>query len=97
MKFLMEGFMDVIAAYRSGHENAIASMGTALTPEHVTHLKQITKKVVLTYDGDDAGQNAIAKSLDLLKDFVVEIVRIPNKMDPDEFVQRHSPKRLQIC
>lgn len=44
MKFLMEGFMDVIAAYRSGHENAIASMGTALTPEHVTHLKQITKK-----------------------------------------------------
>lgn len=53
--------------------------------------------MVLTYDGDDAGQNAIAKSLDLLKDFVVEIVRIPNKMDPDEFVQRHSPKRLQIC
>ena len=90
--FLMEGFMDVIAAYRSGHENAIASMGTALTPEHVTHLKQVTKKVVLTYDGDDAGQNAIAKSLDLLKDFVVEIVRIPNKMDPDEFVQRHSPE-----
>nr|WP_282917428.1 DNA primase [Streptococcus canis] len=90
--FLMEGFMDVIAAYRSGYENAVASMGTALTPEHVHHLKQITKKVVLTYDGDDAGQNAIAKSLELLKDFVVEIVRIPNKMDPDEFVQRHSPE-----
>ncbi|WP_444810735.1 DNA primase [Streptococcus canis] len=90
--FLMEGFMDVIAAYRSGYENAVASMGTALTPEHVNHLKQITKKVVLTYDGDDAGQNAIAKSLELLKDFVVEIVRIPNKMDPDEFVQRHSPE-----
>lgn len=90
--FLMEGFMDVIAAYRSGYENAVASMGTALTPEHVHHLKQITQKVVLTYDGDDAGQNAIAKSLELLKDFVVEIVRIPNKMDPDEFVQRHSPE-----
>ncbi|MDV5972678.1 DNA primase [Streptococcus canis] len=90
--FLMEGFMDVIAAYRSGYENAVASMGTALTSEHVNHLKQITKKVVLTYDGDDAGQNAIAKSLELLKDFVVEIVRIPNKMDPDEFVQRHSPE-----
>ncbi|WP_332058620.1 DNA primase [Streptococcus canis] len=90
--FLMEGFMDVIAAYRSGYENAVASMGTALTPEHVHHLKQITKKVVLTYDGDDAGQNAIAKSLELLKDFVVEIVRIPNKMDPDEFVQRRSPE-----
>lgn len=46
----------------------------------------------MIYDGDDAGQHAIAKSLELLKDFVVEIVRIPNKMDPDEFVQRHSPE-----
>ncbi|MGT2934877.1 DNA primase [Streptococcus castoreus] len=88
--FLMEGFMDVIAAYRSGYENVVASMGTALTSEHVSHLKQVTKKVILIYDGDDAGQNAIAKSLDLLKDFVVEIVRIPNKMDPDEFVQQNS-------
>ncbi|MCK1201479.1 DNA primase [Streptococcus uberis] len=92
--FLMEGFMDVIAAYRAGHENAIASMGTALTNEHVQHLKSLTKKVILTYDGDDAGQNAIAKSLELLKDFQVEIVRIPNKMDPDEFIQKNSPEDL---
>ncbi|MCZ8465750.1 DNA primase [Streptococcus uberis] len=92
--FLMEGFMDVIAAYRAGHENAIASMGTALTNEHVQHLKSLTKKVILTYDGDDAGQNAIAKSLELLKDFQVEIVRIPNKMDPDEFIQKNSPEAL---
>lgn len=92
--FLMEGFMDVIAAYRAGCENAIASMGTALTNEHVQHLKSITKKVILTYDGDDAGQNAIAKSLEILEDFQVEIVRIPNKMDPDEFIQRNSPKEL---
>lgn len=92
--FLMEGFMDVIAAYRAGYGNAIASMGTALTPEHVRHLKQLTQKVVLTYDGDDAGQNAIAKSLELLADFQVEIVKIPNRMDPDEFVQQHSPEAL---
>ncbi|WP_249629029.1 DNA primase [Streptococcus uberis] len=92
--FLMEGFMDVIAAYRAGHENAIASMGTALTNEHVQHLKSLTKKVILTYDGDDAGQKAIAKSLELLKDFQVEIVRIPNKMDPDEFIQKNSPEDL---
>ncbi|MTB58337.1 DNA primase [Streptococcus uberis] len=92
--FLMEGFMDVIAAYRAGHENAIASMGTALTNEHVQHLKSLTKKVILTYDGDDAGQNAIAKSLELLKDFQVEIVRIPHKMDPDEFIQKNSPEDL---
>ncbi|CAW93504.1 DNA primase [Streptococcus equi subsp. equi 4047] len=92
--FLMEGFMDVIAAYRAGYGNTVASMGTALTPEHVRHLKQLTQKVVLTYDGDDAGQNAIAKSLELLADFQVEIVKIPNRMDPDEFVQQHSPEAL---
>ena len=92
--YLMEGFMDVIAAYRAGIENAVASMGTALTPEHVRHLKRYVKKVILTYDGDNAGQNAIAKSLELLKDFNVEIVRVPEQMDPDEFIQKNSPDAL---
>lgn len=88
--YLMEGFMDVIAAYRAGIENVVASMGTALTNEHVRHLKRFTKKVVLTYDGDRAGQNAIDKSLELLSNMTVDIVRIPNKMDPDEFLQANS-------
>ena len=92
--YLMEGFMDVIAAYRAGIENAVASMGTALTPDHVRHLKRYAKKVILTYDGDNAGQNAIAKSLELLKDFNVEIVRVPDQMDPDEFIQKNSPQAL---
>ena len=82
--YVMEGFMDVIAAYRAGIENAVASMGTALTAEHVKHLKKFTKKVILTYDGDNAGQNAIAKSLDILQD--LDMLQIPrlaiyNKMD----------------
>lgn len=93
--YLTEGFMDVIATYRSGIENAVASMGTALTPEHVKHLKKFTKKVVLTYDGDKAGQAAIAKSLEFLKDMTVEIVRIPNQMDPDEFLEKNSPEALK--
>ena len=92
--YLMEGFMDVIAAYRAGVENAVASMGTALTPDHVRHLKRYTKRVILTYDGDSAGQNAIAKSLELLKDFNVEIVHLPEQMDPDEFIQKNSPQAL---
>ncbi len=88
--FLMEGFMDVIAAYKAGVENAVASMGTALTEQHIRRLKALTSTIVMVYDGDAAGQNAIAKSLELLKDFNVEIVQIPNKLDPDEFVQKHS-------
>ncbi|MEX2785185.1 DNA primase [Streptococcus sp. H49] len=93
--YVMEGFMDVIAAYSAGCENAVASMGTALTPDHVSHLKKFTKKVILTYDGDRAGQQAIAKALELLTDLSVEIVRMPNQMDPDEFSQKNSPAALQ--
>lgn len=92
--FLMEGFMDVIAAYRAGINNAVASMGTALTPEHVNHLRRFTSKVILTYDGDNAGQNAMAKSLELLSDLSVEIVRIPGQMDPDEFIAQTSEDEL---
>lgn len=93
--YLMEGFMDVIAAYRAGIENAVASMGTALTHEHVQHLSKYCKKVVLSYDGDKAGQAATVKALDELKDLAVEIVSIPNQMDPDEFIQKNSPEELQ--
>ena len=93
--YLMEGFMDVIAAYRAGIENAVASMGTALTHEHVQHLSMYCKKVILSYDGDKAGQAATVKALDELKDLSVEIVSIPDQMDPDEFVQKNSPEELQ--
>ena len=92
--YLMEGFMDVIAAYRAGIENAVASMGTALTSEHVEHLKRFTKKVIVTYDGDKAGQAATAKALDELKDIPVQVVQIPDAMDPDEYLQKNSPQDL---
>ncbi|MBP2620087.1 DNA primase [Streptococcus panodentis] len=93
--YLMEGFMDVIAAYRAGIENAVASMGTALTPEHVQHLSKYSKKIILSYDGDKAGQAATAKALDELRDLSVEIVRFPDNLDPDEFLAKHSPEDLQ--
>lgn len=92
--YLMEGFMDVIAAYQAGIVNAVASMGTALTQEHVQHLSQLTKKVVLSYDGDKAGQNAIAKALELLHSFTVDIVKLPQGMDPDEYLKATSPEAL---
>ncbi|HFI0419918.1 TPA: DNA primase [Streptococcus suis] len=92
--YLMEGFLDVIAAHRAGIENAVASMGTALTREHVGHLAKFCKKIVLTYDGDKAGQAATMKALDELRDFQVEIVSLPDNMDPDEFLQRNSEEAL---
>lgn len=92
--YLMEGFMDVIAAYRAGIENAVASMGTALTSEHVNHLKRFTKKIILTYDGDRAGQAATAKALEELGDLPVQVVQIPDAMDPDEYLQKNTPEDL---
>ncbi|WP_317629570.1 DNA primase [Streptococcus sp. CSL10205-OR2] len=92
--YIMEGFMDVIAAYRSGIKNAVASMGTALTTDHVRHLKKFAKRVILTYDGDSAGQEAITKALDILSDLTVEIVKMPQQMDPDEFVKKYSEQEL---
>ena len=92
--YVMEGFMDVIAAYRSGIDNAVASMGTALTREHVAHIRRYSQKVILTYDGDSAGQAAIEKALDVLGEMQVEIVSLPGGMDPDEFLQKQSPEAL---
>lgn len=92
--YLMEGFMDVIAAYRAGIENAVASMGTALTQEHVGHLSKFTKKVILAYDGDKAGRLATAKALEVLDKHEVEVVQIPDQMDPDEYLNKNSPQAL---
>ena len=92
--YLMEGFMDVIAAYRSGIENAVASMGTALSREHVDHLKRLTKKLILVYDGDKAGQAATLKALDEIGDMPVQIVSMPDNLDPDEYLQKNSAEDL---
>ncbi|GAB2022694.1 DNA primase [Pseudolactococcus yaeyamensis] len=83
--YLMEGFMDVIAAYENGVSNAVASMGTALTEGHIRKLRSLAKKFILVYDGDKAGQNAIYKALNLLSSDDVEVVRIPDGLDPDEY------------
>lgn len=95
--YLTEGFMDVIAAYRAGVPNVIATMGTALTSEHVQRLRAYNPTVILAYDGDDAGQAAIEKSIQELKGFSVEVVRFSQGMDPDEFLQAHSPGELRSC
>ena len=92
----MEGFMDVIAAYRAGIENAVASMGTALSREHVEHLKRLTKKLVLVYDGDKAGQAATLKALDEIGDMPVQIVSMPDNLDPDEYLQKMVQKTWPI-
>ena len=88
--YLMEGFMDVIAAYKAGITNVVASMGTALTEKHVRRLKTFAKNFVLVYDGDSAGQNAIYKALELIGEAQVQIVRVPEGLDPDEYSKTYG-------
>lgn len=89
---VMEGFMDVIAAYKVGIKNVVATMGTAVTSTQANLIKRMAKEVILCFDGDRAGAKATqACSNELLKIGVTpKVVRLENNMDPDEFVTKYG-------
>jgi DNA primase len=86
---LVEGYLDLIALHQAGFENAVASLGTALTPSQVKLLARYAIRVVVSYDGDAPGISAAAKTLDLFleRGFDVRVAEIPEGKDPDEFVK----------
>ena len=85
---IVEGQMDVISLYKCGVKNAVACMGTALTINHAKDLKRFADKVILCFDGDNAGKKATLRSIDILVNagLNVYVVTIPNGHDPDEYV-----------
>ncbi len=85
-----EGYMDVIALHRAGFQNAVATLGTAITSNHVGMLARYTKEVVLCYDSDDAGRKATDRALELFQRVNVrtKVLHIPEVKDPDEFIQK---------
>lgn len=90
--FVVEGYMDVIALAQFGIRNAVASLGTAATPEHMEKMFRITNKIVFCFDGDEAGNKAawrgLENSLPLLKDDKqVYFMFLPAGEDPDTFVR----------
>ena len=95
--YLFEGFMDVIAAYRAGIKNGVATMGTALTKEHINSILSITKNIVLCFDGDEAGIKAMRRSAKMLSSFniIPEAVVLPNNQDPDEYIKEYGAKQLE--
>lgn len=94
---LLEGYVDVIKVWEAGILNGVASMGTALTREHVALLRRNAEEAVVCYDGDNAGQNAAYKSIDLLEKegFHVKVAYIPNAQDPDEFITQYGAERFR--
>lgn len=94
---LFEGFMDVLAAYRAGIKNGVASMGTSLTDEQIRILAHQAHKLSICYDGDDPGQNATKRALEIIRPserFDLEVINLPDKLDPDEVVKKYGEEKF---
>ena len=89
---LVEGYLDCIALHQAGVGNAVAVCGTSLTGEQVRLLGRFTKKVVLNFDPDEAGDSATLRSLGLLLEdgFGVRVLALPDRLDPDAYIRRHG-------
>ena len=96
MLILCEGYMDVIALHASGFENAVATLGTAITSEQARIFSRYTKKVVISYDSDAAGQKAADKAFNLLQEVGVDvkILKMENAKDPDEFIKKNGAAKF---
>ena len=94
---LCEGYMDVIALHAAGFENAVATLGTALTQEQARMLTKYTKKVVLLYDSDEAGQKATDRAIKILAEvgMDVRILKLNGAKDPDEYIKKFGADRLR--
>jgi len=87
---LCEGYMDVIALHSAGFENAVATLGTALTQEQARLMAKHTKQVIISYDSDEAGQAATRKAVRMLSEvgLDVKIIRMEGAKDPDEYIKK---------
>lgn len=86
---LCEGYMDVIAVNQAGFQNAVATLGTALTKEQAMLMKRYADEVVICYDSDEAGQKATARAIPILRSagLLIRILTVPSGKDPDEFIK----------
>lgn len=89
---ITEGYTDVIACHRAGFTNAVATLGTALTREHAKMLRRVADKVVLLFDGDEAGMKAADRALEVFFSEPVDILvcTLPDQLDPDDLLRQEG-------
>ncbi len=89
---LCEGNLDIVTLHQAGFDNAVASMGTALTTEQIRLLSRFTKELVLCYDNDEAGRLATERALQLLQnsEFSVKVLRLPRRLVDGEYVKQDA-------
>ena len=94
---LVEGYMDVLAMHQADIANCVAPLGTALTEAQVRLLKRYAQKGILVFDGDEAGQKATMRAVELLErqDLIAEVVELPEGMDPADFIQKGEIGKLR--
>ncbi len=94
---LCEGYMDVIALHAAGFQNAVATLGTAITPDQARLMKRYSDKVVISYDSDEAGRKAASKALGLLGEAGVEatVLKMEGAKDPDEYISKFGAERYK--
>lgn len=92
---MVEGYMDAISLYSAGFKNVVASMGTSLTVEQARILKRYTDTVIISYDGDGAGQKATIRGLEILKKegLTVKVLILPDGLDPDDVIKKYGQKK----
>ncbi|MDE6868348.1 MAG: DNA primase [Clostridia bacterium] len=96
---MVEGYMDTISLYQAGFKNVVASMGTSLTQEQARLVKRYADTVLISYDGDGAGQKANMRGLEILKSegLNVKVVPLPDGLDPDDVIKQHGAEGYQKC
>ena len=94
---LCEGYMDVIALHAAGFSNAVATLGTAITSEQSRIMAKYTKKVIISYDNDDAGQRAASRAMQLLGEVgrEVRVLKMDGAKDPDEYIRKFGADRFR--
>ncbi len=93
---LVEGYMDCVKIHQNGIKNCTASLGTAFTSEQAVLLRRYAEKVIILYDGDEAGQRETLRAVDILRDqeLKVEIVTLPAEKDPDEYLELYGKEEF---
>ncbi|MGN0597711.1 MAG: DNA primase [Ruminiclostridium sp.] len=95
---LCEGYMDVIALNQAGFTNAVATLGTAITPEQARLMKQYCDEVVISYDSDEAGQKATMKAINLLSEAGIStrVLQMDGAKDPDEYIKKYGAEAFRL-
>ena len=94
---MVEGYMDAISVYNAGFKNVVASMGTSLTTEQARLLKRFAPTVLISYDGDGAGQKATIRGLEILQNEGIEVrvVTLPEGLDPDDVIRKFGAEAYE--